>query len=70
MTSLSQITDPEDLLDAITDLADQSKRLNEEIKAQTIRAVHDLGARRYAAAAAACVSRPTLNAWLYDYAKE
>jgi len=69
MTNIEGITDPEDLLDAIEKLSDEAKGLNATIKAQTIRAVHHLGARRVAAAAAAAISRPTLNAWLDEYAE-
>jgi len=68
MNKLMGIMDPDELLDAIAELADQRQKLDDEIQALTVRAVHHLGARRYSAAASAMVSRPTLNKWIDDYA--
>ena len=58
------ITDPDELVDVITKLADEQQDRAELIKQLTIHAVRDLGARKVTAAAAAAVSRPTLDAWL------
>ena len=69
MTNLDNITDPEDLLDAIVDLTIQRQAIDDEIKKHTIRAVHHLGARRISASKAAGISRPTLNVWLDEYAE-
>lgn len=67
---LAAITDPEALLDEIEKLADEKSRLEILIREQTVRAVHHLGAKRMGAAAAANISRPTLNAWLDAYAEQ
>lgn len=60
---ITELTDVEELLDAITALADERMRLDRIIKEQSLRAI-ELGARRYSTSAAAAVSRPTLNAWI------
>ena len=64
MADPSEITEADELLAVIAKLSQEHRERAEEIKRLTVHAVRDLGALRYAAAAAAAVSRPTLNAWL------
>ena len=63
-TGYAAITDPDKLLKVIEDLADEQLERAGLIRELTIHAVRDLGVQKIAAAAAADISRPTLDAWL------
>ena len=64
MRTDAEIQNSEDFLDELESLATTRSDLAEQIKAHAIRAVREFGATRMSTAAAANVSRPTLNSWL------
>lgn len=66
MGTQEQVEAAEKLLAEIQQLADKHADYAERIKLMSIRAVDELGAARIRTAAAAKVSRPTLNAWLKE----